>query len=176
MKGFKGLLLAGGMGGGQVCVFQQGAAWLYSLMVLTFIVGVCCGTLKWAEPPESDPTGFGVLWRWTCYPRRFKSALPEVKLVLSAVRHRSCGLLTVTVNGAAPLPRHTCSSLFYPENLFLVCRLLVTVRLRVNTCSTIFPSSLLVLMVITTKVRPRRVRPIKLFQIEARPPNKPADF
>lgn len=54
MKGFEGLLL----GGGQVCVFQQGAAWLYSLMALTFIVGVCCGILKWAEPPESDPAEF----------------------------------------------------------------------------------------------------------------------
>lgn len=174
MKGFKGLLLVGG--GRQVFVFQQGAAWLYSLMVLTFIVGVCCGILKWAEPLESDPTGFGVLWRWTCYPRRFESALPEVKLVLSAVRRRGCGLLTVTANGAALLPRHTCSFLFYPENLFLLRRPSVTVRLRVNTCQTIFPSSPLVLMVITTKVRPRRVRPIKLFQIEARPPNTPADF
>lgn len=51
MKGLEGLLL---VEGGQVCVFQQGAAWLYSLMALTFIVGLCCGILKWAEPLESD--------------------------------------------------------------------------------------------------------------------------
>lgn len=131
----------------------------------------CRGLLRNPEMGRAAgarPAGFGVLWRWTCYPRRFESALPEVKLALSAVRRRSCGLLTVTVHGAALPPRHTCSFLFYRENLFLPRRLPVTARLRVNTCSTIFPSSPLVLMVITTKVRPWRAQPIKLFQIEPR--------
>lgn len=42
-----------------VCGFQQGSAWPYTLMALTFIVGVCCGILKWAEPPESGLRGLG---------------------------------------------------------------------------------------------------------------------
>lgn len=108
MKGFLG---GGSWGPTCVCVLQQGAAWPYSLMALTFIV--CCGILKWAEAAGVRPAGFGALWRWNCYPRRFESVLPEVKLVPSAVRRRSCWLLTVTVNGRELLQGHTCSFLFF---------------------------------------------------------------
>lgn len=77
----------------------------------------------------------------------------------------------------ADTPVHfTLIFFFYPEELTRVRCLPATVRLRVNTCLTLFQSFPSVLMATTTMARPQRVGLIKLFQMEARPPNKPAEF
>lgn len=55
-----------------VCVFQQDATWPCTLMALTFIVGVCCGILKWAEPPESGLRGLGFSRDGLLIPRDWK--------------------------------------------------------------------------------------------------------
>lgn len=161
---------------GSRCVFQQGAAWPYSLMAADIYCPCLLWNPKtsWGEKNQPKPSGFGVLCRWAPHPRRFESALPEVELVPSAVQQKA-GITGVEWSGA-PAETHLLFFFFFIKNFEYA-----TFRspsdwewMRVRPFSHHPP---LVLMVITTKGKaPRRARATERFQIEARTPDRAADF
>lgn len=97
---------------GSRCVFQQGAAWSYSLMAADIYCPCLLWNPKtsWGKKNQPKPNGFGVLCRWAPHPRRFESALPEAELVPSAVQQKAW--ITGTEWSGAPAETHLLSFFF----------------------------------------------------------------